>query len=169
MPRRRLLAALLLLVAIPLVWIWRGSDKRRIEGRLDELCDAVSKQGPESALAALAKDRAVAELFAEPFEVRATQLGFSTRDRRELMRFVHGYRSGAERISMRADEESLSISPELRRATLVAGFVFHSGGPLGSSTERYRVQINWLKGEGEWRIDYVDLIDIVDAPGRFGL
>lgn len=162
---RRLAALLLLFAAVPLLWTWWASDRRRIDRRLDELREAVEKSGPESALAAVASARAVTELFAEPFEVRAEAVGFSTRDRRQLMRWVHRYRSTAEHISMRIDRESLAVSGEHGRASLIAAFAFRSGGPLGDSSERYRVQVNWKEESDGWRIDYVDLLEIVDGPG----
>lgn len=161
---RRLAALLALLVVLPLLWSWLHSDRRRIDRRLDELGEAIEKSGSENALAALASSRAVAELFGEPFEVRAEAVGFSTRDRRELMRLVHRYRASAERISMRIDRESIDVSAEDRRATSIVAFTFRSGGPLGESTERYRVQINWKEEEGRWWIDYVALLEIVERP-----
>ena len=93
-------------------------------------------------------------------------LRFSTRDRRELAGFIHGYRRGSERISMRVSGTSLTIDPDLGRATQLADFHFTGGGPLGSPSERYRVQINWLEEEGRWRIDYIDLLEILDSGGN---
>lgn len=165
---RRLAVLLALLIALPLLWSWWSSDRRRIEGHLDELAEAVAKSGPESALEAVASARAVSRIFAEPFEIRAAEADFTTRDRRELMRLVHRYRAGSERIAMEVDTESLDIAGEHSRASMVASFVFRSGGPLGGSTERYRVQINWRERESEWKIDYVDLLEIVQASGRLG-
>ena len=158
---RRWLVVLAVVVALLALWNWSRSDARRIAGRLDRMQELVEKSGAESQLVGLSRARQVTELFATPFEVRAEQLRFSTRDRQQLTGFIHGYRRGAERIRMRIFETTLSISPEVGRATQMASFQFTGGGPLGSPSETYRVQINWLEQHGDWRIDYIDLVEIL--------
>ena len=169
MTARRLALVLLALIAIPFIWTWWSSERRQIERQAERLEDLVSKLGAESAIEGVATARAITNLFASSFEVRAQQLGFSTRDRQELIRFVHRYRSTSDSIHMRIRQSSLSVASEHHRATQNATFEFLSGGPLSSSSERYRVQINWLLEDGDWRIDYVDLLEILDIPpGRPG-
>lgn len=158
---RRLLVVVTILAAIAALWTWRNSDGRRIARELDQLTELVAKDGGESPLIGLARARQITGLFASHFEVRAEQLDFSTRDRQQLASFIHGYRRGAERIGVRVFDTSLSIDPRLGRATQHASFRFTGRGPLGSSSETYRVQINWLEEDGEWRIDWVDLLEIV--------
>lgn len=162
MTPRRLAVVLALLVALVALWTWNNSDRRRIGRELDRLADLVSKSGSESALGGLNRARQITGLFATHFEVRAEQLRFSTRDRQQLAGFIHGYRKGSERIAMRISDTSLSIAAELGRATQHASFQFTGSGPLGSPSETYRVQINWLKEDDRWRIDYVDLLEILD-------
>ena len=130
----------------------------------------VSKSAPkgtpesttESAIEKLAVARAISGIFAATFEIRAQQVGFQTDNRQELIRFVHHYRSGAASIQMRISTRSLHIVSEHRRATQNASFEFLTGGPLGSANESYRVQVNWLQEDGQWLIDYIDLLEIVD-------
>lgn len=162
MTARRLLAVLALLVAIPLVWSWWSSDRRRIGRQIDRLEERVEKSGEETAIVGAARARAVTDLFASDFEVRARQLRFRTRDRQELARFVLRHRSSTDAIDLRIVTESLSLAPEHGRATQVATLEFLTGGPLSSSAERYRVQVNWVIERGSWRIDYIDLLEIVD-------
>lgn len=150
-------------VALFVFWITRSSDQRRIERRLGTLQDLVAKNGEESQLVGLNRARQIVGLFAANFEVRAEQLRFSTRDRRELTGFIHSYRNGRDRVTMRTSTESLSIGEANRRATQHVEFRFTGGGPLGASSERYRVQINWVEQENEWRIDYIDLIEILEG------
>ena len=164
MTGRRLVLTLAILAALAAWWIWRDSPSREIARRLAELEELVEKSGPESSIDSLANARAITLLFAPHFEVRAEQLGFSTRDRQQLAGFIHGHRSTSNSIDMRIAAGALSFLPEHGRATQEATFHFLSGGPLGSGSERYRVQINWLDGDDGWRMDYVDLIEIVEAP-----
>lgn len=167
MTPRRWLIVVALLAAVAAFFTWKGGDRREIERQLDRMQELVSKSGSENSLVALNRARQITELFATHFEVRAEQLRFSTRDRQQLAGFIHGYRRGSERIRMRISDTSLSISPELARATQHASFQFTGSGPMGSPSETYRVQINWLKEDDGWRIDYVDLIEILEG-GRLG-
>jgi len=160
MTPRRWLLAIALLAVVALFWTWNASDRRQIDRQLDRLQELVSKSGGESALIGLNRARRITELFATHFEVRAEQMRFSTRDRRQLAGFIHGYRRGSERIAMRVSATSLSIAPELGRAIQHASFQFTGAGPMGAPSETYRVQINWLKEEVGWRIDYIDLLEI---------
>ena len=161
MTPRRLAFTLAVLIAIPIGWSWWSSDRRQIGRQVDRLQDLVSKSGNENALEGLASARAITNLFASSFEVRAEQQRFSTRDRQELIRFIHRYRSTSDVIDMRVTNTSLSLAPEHGRATLVADFEFLSSGPLSSAPERYRVQVNWLLEEGRWLIDWVNVVDIL--------
>ena len=162
MSRRTLIACLFLIVLVAIGWNWWQSDRRQIARQLDHLQELVAKDGPESALEGLAEARAITGLFASAFEIRARQLDFATRDRQELIRFIHQYRSGSESIHMRVSTGTLNVVPEHRRATLDATLEFPSGGPLGGADEAYHVQVNWLEENGVWRIDYVDLLEIID-------
>ena len=93
--------------------------------------------------------------------MRAQQLNFATRDRQQLIRFIHGYRRSPERIGMRVFDTALSIDQQIGRATQAASFQFTGRGPLGAPSEVYRLQINWVERDGRWLIDYVDLVEIV--------
>jgi hypothetical protein len=158
----------LVLVVLGIFWVSRSGDQKAIERQLNELTDLVSKDGAETQLAGLNQARLITELFASSFEVRAEQLRFSTRDRREIAGFIHGYRRSSDRITMRTSDKALDIDETSRRATHRVNFQFNGGGPMGSPSERYRVQINWLEEEGEWKIDYIDLIEILEGGNPLG-
>jgi hypothetical protein len=158
---RRLMILVAVLVAVASFWTWNNSASRQITRELSRLAELVSKSGNESGLIGLARARDITELFATDFEVRAEQLGFATRDRQRLIGFIHGYRRGPERIGMRIFDTSLTLDTGIGRATQQASFQFTGRGPLGAPSETYRVQINWVEQDGRWKIDYVDLIEIV--------
>ncbi len=96
--------------------------------------------------------------FADPFEFRARQFDFETRDRQTLVRNVALYRLRSERISVRIFDRRLDLDPARGRATmlLTARFV---GGLGGRGNEAYRFQLDWVEQEGRWKIDYVDLLE----------
>ena len=168
MTARRIGIAVLVLAALVVFWTSRSGDRGAIERQLGELTELISKDGAETQLIGLNRARLVTELFASSFEVRAEQLRFSTRDRREMAGFIHGYRRGSDRITMRTSGATLDLDAANRRATHRVDFQFTGGGPLGSPSERYRVQINWLEEEGQWKIDYIDLIEILEGGNPLG-
>lgn len=160
----KVLAAGLLAVAAIGGWHWWHGDARRIGRQLDRLLESVEKAPGENQLVAALKAQEVASRFADPFDFRARQFDFATRDRQTLVRSVALYRLRSERIAPRVVDRRLDVAAEERRATmrLTVRFV---GGWQGLDGEAYRFQIGWREQEDEWRIDSVDLIEIV-SPSR---
>lgn len=159
-PIKKLAAAGLLLAATILAWQWWHSDARRIGRRLDQLLGSVEKAPGENQLVAALKAQEVGALFTDPFDVRARQLDFTTRDRQTLVRSVALYRLRSERIAAEVLDRRLDVAVQERRATMGLTVRF-AGGWQGAANEAYRFQIGWREQEGEWRIDFVDLVEIV--------
>ena len=145
---------------------WYTSPERRIHSQLGEIQRLISKAPGESNLEALAKVRAATELFAESFEFEAGQFDFHTRDRQKLISGIHAYRSRAQTILMQFPEKDISVDPEHSRATshVTAHFVTKARDLAGR--EAYRFQINWVEQSGEWRLDYVRLLEILEDPPK---
>ena len=139
-------------------WSWWSSDRQRIGRALRGLSEAVEKSPREGQLGAALKSREAVSYFADPFEFRARQFDFETRDRQTLVRNVALYRLRSERISVRIFDRRLDLDPARGRATmlLTARFV---GGLGGRGNEAYRFQLDWVEQEGRWKIDYVDLLE----------
>lgn len=166
---RTLLAALALLAALGGLVGWLHSDRRRISRQVRRIEKLVAKRPGESNLTALNKARQITELFAPGFEFRARQFDFSTRDRRALAGAIHRYRSLSDAVSMRVVSRELHIDGGFRRATLYLTAEFLTGIGDLRGREAYGFQINWVDHEGEWLIDYVDLLRVIEQPsGRFG-
>lgn len=163
---KRVLTVALVIAAAVIFYGWYASDERRIHRRLDEIADLVEKPPGESQIAGLNRARQVTELFAPDFDVRARQLDFETRDRQTLIRGIHAYRSSSERGTMHVVDTDVNVVDD--RATVFATVEFVGGLRLTGGRELYRFQLNWVDREGQWLIDYVDLLDITD-PGGGGL
>lgn len=162
MPRWLLLVVTVLILVVA-TWWWTGSasDERRIQRQIDRLMELVEKEPGEGPLVGLERARAVAELFADPFEVRARPFDFHTRDRQTLARTIQGYRASSERVWAQVSESRLQVDREGRRAILHLTARFGGGGFAFGGREAYRFQVNWIERNGVWRIDYVDLLEVV--------
>jgi len=160
------LGGLLILIGGWWLYGWYTSPERRINAQLGEIQKLISKAPGENNLNALAKARSATQLFADSFEFEAQQFDFHTRDRQQLIAGIHSYRSRAQTILMQFPDKDLSVDPQHGRATsqVTAQFITKARDITGR--EAYRFQINWVEQEGEWRMDYVRLLEIIDEPPR---
>lgn len=169
MSRKRLQATVALAVLVMAGWMtvcWWVSPERRINKQIQQIQKLVSKAPGESDIIALGKARRVSEMFADSFEFRAKDFDFYTRDRQRLAAGVHQYRSYSQAIAMRVRDKELTVNEEHRRAStyLIADFVTKARDITGR--EAYRFRIDWVEQEGDWRIDFVELIEILEEPTR---
>ncbi len=150
------------------VWLlhWYTSPERRIERQLGRIQRAISKPPGESNLTALAKARAATDLFADSFEFVAEPFDFHTRDRQRLIAGIHQYRSRAQTILMQLPEKQISVDAASGRATSYVTVLFITKARDLAGREAYRFQINWVEEEGEWRMDFVRLLEILEEPPR---
>lgn len=169
MPSRSVVAiaaGLLILIGGWWLFSWYTSPERRIHGRLTEIQKLISKVPGENNLNALAKARAATDLFADSFEFEAEAFDFHTRDRQQLIAGIHSYRSRAQTILMQFPQKELSVDKKNGRATslVTAHFITKTRDIAGR--EAYRFQINWIEQDGDWRMDYVRLLEIIEEPSR---
>lgn len=159
-------AALLVLIGGFGFLRWYTSPERRIHSQLSEIQKLISRAPGENNLNALAKARAATELFAASFEFEAEQFDFHTRDRRQLIAGIQAYRSRAQTILMQFPDTEVSVDAEQGRATTHVTAQFITTARDIAGREAYRFQINWVEEEGEWRMDYVRLLEIIEEPPR---
>ena len=163
----RIAVGVLALLAIGLGFFrWYTSPERRIRGQLDRVQELISKAPAESNLTAMAKVRSAGDLFAGQFEFIAEPFNFHTRDRQQLISGILQYRSRAQTILMQLPEVDISVGSESRRATSHVTTVFITKARDLAGREAYRFQINWILEEGEWRMDYVRLLEVIEEPPR---
>lgn len=161
---RKALLGLAALAAVAVFLFWPDGDERRIKRRVVELQKLVSKTPAESDLEGLSRARRVSELFADELEFVAEAYGFRATDRRSLAAGVAGYRSRSSAIAMRVYDEELRIDSRSRRATLLLTADFVTGLDDLAGRDAYRLQLNWVEQEGEWRIEYVRLLEVLEVP-----
>lgn len=169
MSRRGLQTSVGLVVLLIGGWLvvrWWVSPERQINRNIKQIQKLVSKTPGESDLVALGTARRISEMFADNFEFRAEGFDFYTRDRQRLAAGAHQYRSFSQAIAMRVREKELTVDREHRRAStyLTADFVTKARDITGR--EAYRFRIDWVEQGGDWKIDYVELVDILEEPKR---
>lgn len=169
MSGKRLQALICLAVLLVGGWLavrWWVSPERKINKNIKRIQKLVSKAPGESDLIALAKARNISEMFADSFEFRAEDFDFHTRDRQRLAAGVHQYRSFSQAIAMRIREKELTVLEEHRRASsfLIADFVTSARDITGR--EAYRFRIDWVEQGDDWKIDFVELLEVVEEPTR---
>lgn len=142
-------------------WLGRDGDERAIGRQLERMIELAEKESGETPLAGLERARAIADLFAAQFEFRALPFDFATRDRRELAQAIASYRAGSERIGSRVYDRELWVDGGARRAAMRVTVEFREGMGLGGERDAYRFQIAWVEEGGAWRIDLVDLVEVV--------
>jgi len=155
-----------LLVGGWLVVRWWVSPERQIDRNIKRIQKLVSKAPGESNLVALAKARGISEMFADSFEFRAEGFDFYTRDRQRLAAGVHRYRSLSQAIAMHVRDRELTVDTEHRRATCYLRVDFVTKARDITGREAYRFQIDWVEQGDDWKIDYVELLEILEEPGR---
>lgn len=153
-----------LIVAFWVFWGWWGSDQRRIKRQVKRLQKLVTKNLGEGNLGALNRAREITEIFADPFDFEAKQFDFRSSDRQSLAVGIHNYRSRAETIRMRIRDWQLDVDKPSRRASLHVTTDFVTDFRDLTGREAYRWQVNWVEQEGEWRIDYVRLLEVIEDP-----
>ena len=162
------IGATVLLIVLAGWWLlrWLDSPERQIKRNLEQIAKIVSKTPGENNLTALAKARELTELFADNFEFEAEQFDFRTRDRQQLAAGVHRYRSASQAIAVKLRNIEVNVERGHRRATSYVTTEFLTEIRDIAGREAYRFQVNWIQGEDDWRIDYVRLLEVIEAPER---
>lgn len=148
-------------------WLWWGSDRRRIHARFDQVEQLFAKGGAESQLDAFARVRGIVGHFAPGFVVMARPYEGTITDAQQLAGIVASYRGSSERITVTDAGRQLELRPENATAELTTTVTVDGvrGGAPGR--ERFRVRVAWRKDEGAWRIQELEILEVLDTSGLF--
>ncbi len=162
----RALALLALAGALTALFFWWTSDRRRILAQFEALQGELEKSGHEGTLDRLSHARGVAQLFADGFLILAQPYEGTIEDRQQLMAVVDRYRASAERITVSDSEVELKLRPNATAelTAVVEALGIRPGGP---GRERLRLRLAWRKDAGEWRIQELELLEVLDSSGIF--
>ena len=159
-------AVVALIAGLVVVVRWWTSDRRRVLSRFEALQSAVEKGGSEGALDRLAHAREVSQIFADGFVILAQPYEGTITDRQQLMGIVDRYRASAETIAVSDSEVELDLRPN---ATAEMTAVLEAVGlrPGGPGRERLRLRIAWRQDDGLWRIQELEVLEVLDTSGLF--
>ncbi len=162
----RLVALLALAAILGGLFFWWRSDRRRIVVQFEELQSALAKSGSEGTLDRLAHAREIAALFADGFVILAQPYEGTIEDRQQLMAIVDRYRESAETISVSDSEVEVTLRPN---ATADMTAVVEAVGlrPGGPGRERLRIRVAWREDSGVWRIQELEVLEVLDSSGLF--
>ena len=82
------------------------------------------------------------------------------------MGVVDRYRGSAETIAVSDSDVELALRPN---ATADMTAVVEAVGlrPGGPGRERLRLRVAWREDEGEWRIQELEVVEVLDSSGLF--
>lgn len=162
----RLLALAAVAAILVALALWWTSDRRRIVAQFEALQGAIEKRGGEGALDRLAHAREVSECFADGFVLLAQPYEGTITDRQQLMGIVDRYRGSAESIAVSDSEVEVTLR-ENATADLTAVVEAVGQRPGGPGRERLRLRIAWREDDGVWRIQELEVLEVLDSSGLF--
>ena len=162
----RILGLFVLAATLAALFLWWTSDRRLVLQAFEELQRQLGKSAPEGTLDRLAHARGVAAVFADGFLILAQPYEGSIEDRQQLMAIVDRYRESAERITVSDSDVEITLRPN---ATADMTSVVEAVGdrPGGPGRERLRIRVAWRKDAGEWRIQELEVLEVLDRSGLF--
>jgi len=161
---KRVVAALVVVVAAWAAWSWWRSDERRIAARWRGALDAFEKRGPEDQLTSFGKVRDVVALFAPGFAISARPYEGTITDTQQLAGIVHRYRDGAARISVSDADRDIELF-ENRTAEMTAVVQIDGDRGGGPGRERFRVRVAWREDDGVWRVQELEIVEVLEDRG----
>ena len=149
-------------------YLWLEDDERIILGKIDTLVELASKEGDETVFVGVSRARDIADHFTDEFYLdmgRPIPRGRSNRD--ELTAGIAQARGQIASLRLRVSDRDLVLDEGGERATMELtgrGRLDHQGG-RGEEARRFRVE--WVKEDGEWLIERVELLEVLgpDAGG----
>ncbi|MBP9145051.1 MAG: nuclear transport factor 2 family protein [Thermoanaerobaculia bacterium] len=162
----RLVALLALVGALVALGLWWTSDRRRIVAQFEALQEELGKSGEEGTFDRLGHARGVSEIFADGFVILAEPYEGTIADRQQLMAIVDRYRASAERITVSDSEVEVELRPNAT-AEMTAVVEVIGLRPGGPGRERLRIRVAWREDDGVWRIQELEVLEVLDSSGLF--
>ncbi len=152
------LAAVVLAGAfLAIIFINRGGEEGKIYRRLDDLLVLVEKSGKESRLSAFTKARKSASYFTENCRVQILYWQDEIEGRDTLTVLFVQVRSTATSIDISLHGRSLTMGSDGQSASMSLGARAKLVFPDAKETADEEFYLDWIKENGDWRIDRVSV------------
>ncbi len=144
-------------------YLWLEDDERIIHSKVNRLVEVAGKDGNETVFVGVSRAREIADHFSSDFSLdlgRPFPGGVSGRD--ELTAAIVQVRANAQELSLRATDRQLEIAEDGESAVMELtgrGSLSHSGG---EAREARRFRVEWIREDGDWKIETVELLDIIN-------
>lgn len=153
-----------------LFWAYQqwNSEERRLARRLDALRELVEKGSGEGDLEAVSRARTLGDFFARQFEVKGEPFG-SFNDRQRMGQLFVQYRRRSENVGVGFSDQQIQILDAGSRKVGEVGLVATLTGRTGTEVRResYRLVFLWKKEEGEWVIERMELLEVLEGNPLF--
>ncbi len=163
---RTIIPALLLLgaaVYFGYYYFWLEDDERAIHGRVDRLVELASKDGEETVFVGIGRARDIADHFAGEVRLDMGRPFPSGRaDRDELTAAIGQARANVDQLRLRVSDRELEIDDDGRRAVMELTGHGDLTARQGQGREVRRFRVEWVKEDGEWLIEKIELLDILN-------
>ena len=143
-----------------------NADERVIQKRLKKLADTVEVHGPESPVTAGLKARTVASYFTPDARLATTVASPSVQGRSEVASTVLAVRRQLDRMTLKLDHPTLTVSPDRRTARVRLGVTALVAGSMGREQVRRLFILKWIRQDGQWLIQQVEPYDTITRPDR---
>lgn len=156
-----------ILIALGVIFLGRGGPEKAIARHVKSLAAQIEKTGDESGLALAERSRALGEAFTDPFTIDLAPYGLEIADRGTLARHFAAYRLGTETIEARFADIDVDIAANERSATVLAVAVLTAKWQdARPGRERYRLQLDYVLIGGDWKIERLILLEVLEGPDR---
>ncbi|MDX1630556.1 MAG: hypothetical protein R3234_01745 [Thermoanaerobaculia bacterium] len=159
----RIVLALLVLALLGIGFQYFFSDRARLNRRLTELEELLSKEGPEEQIEAATNARAVTRMLAPGFVLVAAPYEGTITDPRQVFSGALRLRQAGSAVDVDFGSREIEIRPG--SATGVAGFLARVTIDLGDRTGRegYRVRTVWTKEDGTWLLAEAEVLEVLEG------
>lgn len=155
-------------VAALVLLFGRGGAEGAIRRHLDDLAETIAKDGDEGGLALAERARRLGQAFTDGFVIALEPFAVEIRDRATLGRQFAAYRHGTQSIEARFTAVEIALGDSQRSATVLADAMltarWQDARPPGR--ERYRLRFDYLLDRGDWRIERLTLVEVIEGPAR---
>ncbi len=158
---------LLVIAVVGGFWYMRHDrDARQIWRQFDALVEAAEKEPGDSQVALVRKSRTVQSSFTSNAVIRLSPIFIPEIERRELAALVFYFHGYIDSVRIQISDRRLTIADDRQSADMrfTARGRLERAGRREINTHAFRME--WVKHEGDWLIDRVEVHQSIRPPGR---